>query len=73
MEEKKEKIQRLSESILNYAPHSKREDLANLLSESHNLIAEIATDIAIKATTDQFILKIKEAATEGAAMQKENK
>ncbi len=76
MEEKKEKkakINVLRGNIIEYVTTPNRKGVSKMLDELANTIAEISTDIAIKATTDQFVARIKAAATEGAAQAKGDK
>ena len=65
LRQRREKIQAMREHILNLIPHASRESANKSLDELSTVVAMTATDIAIKATSDTFVTKIKEAAEEG--------
>ena len=60
-------VQEMKIDIISMIPPAGREEALKRLDKLLTTTAMIATDIAIKATTDQFVAKIKEAAEEGKA------
>ena len=71
MEAKRNQVNAMRESILTLVSPANREDASKKIEELSNAIAMTATDIAIKATTDQFVIKIKEAAQAGQKQAEE--
>ena len=68
LKERRVQIQAAREHILGYVTHANREEVAKSIDNLSTLVAMTATDIAIKATSDSFIAKIKEAAEQGSAI-----
>ena len=60
-------VQEMKIDIISMIPPAGREEALKRLDKLLTTTAMVATDIAIKATTDQFVAKIKEAAEEGKA------
>ena len=67
LKERRVQVQAAREHIINLVSPAHREEAAKSVDKLSSLVAMTATDIAIKATTDAFVSKIKEAAEEGSA------
>ena len=67
LQERAKQVQEMKIDIISMIPPAGREEALKRLDKLLTTTAMVATDIAIKATTDQFVAKIKEAAEEGKA------
>jgi len=67
LEDARAKVLELREKIMTLIPPANRADGMKAIEQLSNVIAMTATDIAIKATTEQFVSKIKDAAEAGKA------
>ncbi len=67
LEERRAQVLALREKIMTLIPPANRADGMKAIEQLSQVVAMTATDIAIKAATEQFVAKIKEAAEAGKA------
>jgi len=65
LEERRAQVLALREKIMTLIPPASRVDGMKVIEQLSQVVAMTATDIAIKAVTEQFVSKIKKAAEVG--------